>query len=322
MLRLSSLIEITTTSGEVIQLKNIAEYEATSSLDTITDIATLTIPRKLSFEDRNIVAGANPLIERGNAIKVYLGYFPNLLLEFDGYISDIKPETPIVLELQDASYLFKQQNLTRSYKTVNLKDLLEDTIGDLVPFEADDVTLGEFRITRANIAQVLEELQKTYGLRSYMRDGTLYSGLAFRPELRTDHVLKFELNIVEDSLIYKKEDDVPLKIKAISILPDNTKLEVEIGDPKGDARTLTYYNLSKAELTKRAEQEKERLIYEGYRGELTSFGEPFVRHQDAINLVSDKLPERDGLYLVREVITTFGAGGFRRTIKPDIKISS
>jgi len=319
MLRLYSLVEIETDEG-TIQIKNISEYESTSSIDTITDTATLVIPRKLSFKGRNIVAGENPLIKRGQRIKVFLGYFPNLNLEFDGYISDIKPDTPITLELQDLTYILKESNLTKSYKEVTLEELLKDTVADLIPYQADDVKLGEFRITRANIAQVLEELQKTYGLKSYMRDGTLYVGLAFRPELRTDHILKFEANIVDHDLIYKKEDDVKLKIVAISIQPDNTKLEEELGDPNGDTRTLTYYNLSRSELKKRAEAEKERLIYEGYRGEVTSFGEPFIRQNDAIEFISDKLPERNGKYLVREVVTTFGSGGFRKTSKPDIKI--
>jgi hypothetical protein len=69
-----------------------------------------------------------------------------------------------------------------------------------------------------------------------------------------------------------------------------------------------------------ADEEIERLRYEGYRGTFTTFGAPRIEHGDVIDLRSDAYPERDGRYLVRAVTTTFGVGGFRQEVTLDSKI--
>lgn len=293
--------------------------EISSAWKSITDTATLQLPRRLRKGGETLAVGENSLFSRGDRVTIELGYFPELERVFTGFVSAIKPGSPLVLEIEDDAYLFKQNSLTVSYKEVDLKTLLNDI--SPIPFEAPDVTLGSFRISNANFAQVLAELKKTYGLVSWVRESVLYCGLAYYPDLRTVHELVFQRNIIEHSLEYRKADDVAIKVKAISIQPDNSKIEVEVGDPQGAQRTLTFYDLDQATLKATAERELPKLKYEGYRGDFLTFGAPRIKHGDAITLKDYKFAEREGTYLVDEVITTQGAGeGFRQRVKLGAKI--
>jgi len=45
-----------------------------------------------------------------------------------------------------------------------------------------------------------------------------------------------EVCINSNELYYQREEDYTIKVKCISMLPDNTKLEAEAGDPDGIGR--------------------------------------------------------------------------------------
>jgi hypothetical protein len=296
----------------------LTELEIVSSWKTLTDTGTLKIPSKIKRGGESLVAGNNNLFKRGDRIEIELGYYPNSARSFTGFVSAILPGSPLVLQIEDDAYLFKQENVTTSYKDVTLKTLLTDLCP--IDFVSVDANLGAFRISNANFAQVLAELKKTYGLVSWVRGSVLYCGLAYFPETSTAHELLFERDIIDSSLEYMREDDVKIKVKAISIAGDNTKIEVEVGDPQGAQRTLTYYGLSESDLRDTAERELPKLKYEGYRGDFLTFGEPLINHGDTVILKNLKFPERDGEYLVDEVVKTQGMSGFRQRVTLGAKV--
>lgn len=297
--------------------------EIQSSWEDYTDKATIVIPKKLEFNGKEIIAGTNPLFKRGDKIEIWLGYDDDNKKEFEGYISDIKPQLPLIIECQDLMWKLKQSNYTISYKSVNLQKLLADLlIGDYsFPFVADDIELGAFRITNANILEVFEELKNSYGLITFAQDGTVYSGLPYKQELQQQVTYNLEHNVVDSSnLTYSRADDKRIKVVAISIFADNTKEEVEFGDADGEQRTFNFYNVPKSQLQETAERELERIKVDGYEGDFTAFGVPFVQHNDAVNITSNVTPEQNGTYLVKGVNVSFGMSGFRRVIKADKKI--
>lgn len=53
----------------------------------------------------------------------------------------------------------------------------------------------------------------------------------------------------------------------------------------------------------------------GIEGSLTLFGDLALRTGAKVELVDNRYPEKNGYYLVDEVSTTFGTGGYRQTIK-------
>jgi hypothetical protein len=300
------------------RFRSCASVRIESSWEELTDKATLVVPRKLSFEGQSVGQGES-LFKKGMEASIFLGYDFANKLRFNGYISQITPANSLEFELQDEMWNLKQRTFTASYEQVTLKQLLTDHCP--VPFNVPDISLGQYRITKASLVEVFKDLRDNYGIYTFMRDGQIWSGLAYWPELANEHRFKFGRNIIDgNSLSYMREDDVKLKVTAISMLPDNQKIEIEIGDEDGETRTLHYYNISEQELRRRATAEMENLRYEGFRGHFTAFGEPVVQHQDIVHISDPQNEDRDGSYQVKKVTATSGNDGYFQTIEIDRKV--
>lgn len=310
----------------------VTEVEINSSLEDLTDKARLTIPKKLKYKRNgqivnNVVSGENPLFKRGSKVELWAGRGKNNPLNrvFVGYVSDISPRLPLEFSLQDEMWKLKQITVKNySEKNLTLKKLLADILPGY-KVNALDVTLGWFRIKRSNVAAVLDHLKSHYGLTCNFRDGVLYAGLRYLTtnplELNVSE-FTFEQDIIDDdNLVYRREDDIFIKLKAISINDKNEKVEVEVGDPQGDQRTMYFYGVSKADLQKIAEENLVKMKYEGFFGSFTTFLTPQVRTGEAVRLINKKLPEKNGIYLVKAVDTKYGFDGGTQTIHLDRKIA-
>ena len=315
MIRLSSNLTIGS-----YRWNGLVGCEITSSWDNLTETCILTFPRRVSWKNKSLASGTDPLIRKGDAVSVELGYDDDNDLAFAGYVTQLVPQTPAEVHCENEMYLLKRKTITQSYEDVTLHELLTDILFGL-SFQAPDMRLGPFRINKATPAQVLATLKDTYYLKSFFRDGKLYVGLAFWPELQKKHKIQFNLHVVEHDLIYQRAEDTKIKLKVIVIEKDNTKTEYDYGDEEGEQRTLHFYNLSKAEVDHIASEQIERLKFTGYRGDLTIFGKPFIQHGDIVTITDPDYPERAGEYVIRSVTRTYGTEGYRQTITPDIKIA-
>lgn len=328
MLRLYSKITFTSkTTGEEIVFDFVNEVTIETSYENLTDTAKITIPRKLNFDGKPIAVGVDSIFKRGDSVKIELGYFPDLRTVFTGYITKVSPKTPIVLECEDNMYLLKTTIIDKYSKTnVTLKQLLTDILGDVVEFKTLlDVELGSFRITNSSVAKVLDTLKSDYGFYSYFVDGVLSVGLASDASDTQTIEYKFEENIIDDSsLEYQRSDDMRLKVKAVSLnSKDNSKIEVEVGDDDGALKTFYTQNATESALREFANLKLTEWKYEGFRGTFKTFGEPFIRHGDTAKLISDKFPEKNGLYEVVSVTRDFNTSeGYKQDIELGIKQSS
>jgi hypothetical protein len=292
----------------------VTECSISSSWKNLTDTATLSFPQRIEKEGESIFAGSNPIFKKGDIVKIDLGYYPTIKNVFEGYISKIEPTSPVVIQCEDEAYKLKQESFNLSYKSVTLNKLLTDILGD-IEFDAVSADLGAFRITNATAAQVLQELKKVYLMDIFFKGSKLYVGRQYIEELSTEHEIIFERNIIEHQLQYTKEEDIKIKVKAVSMLPNNKKIEVVEGDETGETRTAYFYGLNEKELREAAQREIPKLKFTGYRGGFTTFGAPQIKHGDVVSLKSYKFPERDGKYFVDEVETRFGQSGFRQIVK-------
>jgi hypothetical protein len=111
MLRLTSDIQV-----GAFRFRGIVEAAVTSSWDELTDTCTLTIPRKLVWQGKEVSAGADPLLRRGQSVSVQLGYDDENHPVFQGWVHAVKVQTPVVIECQDDMWRLKQSTLTRSYR--------------------------------------------------------------------------------------------------------------------------------------------------------------------------------------------------------------
>ena len=317
------------------------EVEINSSWDNLTDTATLVIPKKLVFKRDgqvvdNIVKGNDPIFNIGDSGVLSAGYdggirFSGVTERFKGFISDVKPNLPIDMRLEDRMYKLKQKKVgiySKKNLTISavLKDIISDDLGvsDII---SDDRNIGYLRIKDPNttVAGVLEHLKKTQGVISYFRGDTLVSGFAYITEnpAGSPNNLIFDArkNIIDGSnLEFIKNDEYNINLTVISIYPDNTKIEISVGDDEGDKRTIYVYDVPKVDLQSRADQELLKFKYEGFRGSFETFLEPEVKHGDSVTLIDDKITDRNDTYLVKSVTTRYGVSGGRQVIELDRKI--
>lgn len=325
MLRLYSKITFTSkTTGDDIVFDFVNDVSIETSYENLTDTAKITIPRKLNFDGKPIAVGVDSIFKRGDKVKIELGYFPDLRIVFNGYITKVSPKTPIVLECEDNMYLLKTKIISKYSKTnVSLKQLLTDIIGDAVDFRTLlEVDLGSFRISNSSVAKVLDTLKSDYGFYSYFVDGVLNVGLASDASDTKTVEFKFEENIIDDSsLEYQRSEDMRLKIKAVSINSnDNSKKDVEVGDDDGALKTFYTQNATESALKEFANLKLTQWKYEGFSGSFKTFGEPYIRHGDTAKLISDKFPEKNGLYEVVSVRRSFNTtDGYKQDIELGIK---
>lgn len=328
MIRLSSNILIGDYKFDFVN-----NVEIVSTWEQLTDTARITVPKNLRLKkdgsfSENITVGIDGLWKRGDPVEINLGYDNILDKRFQGFITGIHTKLPPEFVCQDAMWQLKQVNIPKYTKKVRLRQLLTDILPSTFTFVADDVDLGKFRITRATIAEVLDYIKRTYGLSAYFRAGVLYVGFAYQlgrtTEINEDNITEFEFykNIIDDTnLSYLRDDDVSLQVTAVNVHPNNTRTEIKVGDSFGEQRTLYFYNIDAATLQQLADEALEKLKYEGFRGSFMTFLQPFVKHGDAIRLVDPKIPDRNGIYLVRQVVTNFGMEGGRQEITLDRKIN-
>lgn len=299
----------------------VSELEVDSSWQNLTDTCTIKLPRKLQFEGKSI----KDLLRVGDPVSVKLGYDEQLNDVFSGYVARIEPNIPLTIHCEDAMWLLKRNSVTVSLKDATLVQVLAAVLPDgVVTGEVAALKIGNFRASKVSAAKVLDFLKEEYGIQAYMQGGKLNCGFAYGFETAPQAPKRFGLqeNVSQSNLQYRLADDIRLKVKAVSLKPDNTKIEVELGDEDGEQRTLHYYNLPETELRKIAEADMQRLKYDGYKGSFTAFGAPMVSHGDVVELVDADFPERAGRYYTDRVRTTFGQGGYRQEIELGKKASA
>ncbi len=310
MYRLTAKIEIA--GAKSWRLDKVTEVEITRDTEKLTDECRLTLPKKIKWD-----GVAEIPVQRGDAVKVWLGYDDDLQLAFVGYVRDVGFKTPVVITCEDEMFKLKQMPAQKkAYKSVTIETLLKEqgiTYGIKVMGEQ---SLGQYRVTADTVAALLGHLQEN-GIRSFFRyeDGApvLYSGVLFERESRPSQVFATGVNIISDqSLEQQKAENMRLHVKAVSLMPNNKKIRVEVGDADGERRTLHTYNKTESELKAWAEQEMKRLKRDGLTGSLTTFGYRLVDKLDAVGIKIDG--EKQGVYQVKKNVIKYGTGGFRQEI--------
>jgi hypothetical protein len=298
----------------------VTSFNVESSVDNTFDNATLEVPRILKYDNRMYSHGES-LFKRGDQVQIECGYDGNYHVVFAGYVNRIEPASTITFKC-DNSWLFKQSTVTKGYKSVSLSGLLADVMP--VQSVSDEADLGALRFTNLTPAEVLAMLKDQYGLYSYLRGAKLFVGIPYRPEGRKQVSYVFGENVIDSSLEYMVSEDLKLQVKAIGINPSNPSQRVEstAGDAGGEVKTVYRLGLDANALKALAERVYKDSKYDGFKGSINTFGEPFIRHGDCANLVDNVNLDRNGKYLVKAVNYSFSVdGGLRQRVTLDQKIS-
>lgn len=312
--------EITIAKYKFTQIVNV-EIESTTRL--LSDTATIELPLSAVLENTQRLS-LEKEIKRGDEVLIKLGYDNNLNTEFEGYVTSLKADKTLKISCEDKMFCLRKPIANKGFKNTTLKYVLgylSTTFKFNLNGKVPEINLDAFIIKNLTGLQVLEKLKKDYGLTIFFDENKeLYAGLAY---VYKGNTVKYDLslNVVKSNLSFKKADDLKFKIKAISILKNNERIEVETGDTEGDLRTLYFKGISsKVELEKLANEEIQKYKYDGYEGKLTAFGLPFTKVGSDAKIVDENYPGREGTYYVESVKTTFGQSGFRRNIELGIKL--
>ena len=319
MIKLCSKIVIEGTTR--YEFTAVAGCTITQDTASLTDTCVIELPKKIKWDGQPVGAGSNPPIKRGDKIIVYLGYDDELKLRFSGYIRRVSATVPVKIECEDGMFLLKLQPAKKKgFKEVSLDGLISTLLEGMdVKYKLidRDIKLGPYRITRDTVAEELAELQRTTGLMAYFRNiegkPILYVGFTYPLDGRRKENFIHKKNIINNELEYRREEDIKLKVKAISIQMDNKRIEVEVGDKDGEVRTVYKYNVKEADLKVFATSELERFKYSGYQGNFETFGEPAATKTDIAHVEGED--GNSGDYLIKKVEINFGTGGYRQKIE-------
>lgn len=331
MLRPDCIVTFTQQNGrsETIVFNGVNDMPIRSSFKNMTDTCEIILAHKYTWKGQDVFSSTNPILKVGDKVNIEIGYNNTLETAFTGYIAGLTTEEKTVIKCEDELWLLKRKLVkNKEWQKVSLKDLLAYIIGNTLPYVAtlEYEDLGRFSIINSpTAAKVLEKLRTDFHMEVFMREGTLYVGRKYLYDFdetkvkSKEHTFEFQENIIDSNLEWQTKDTNRYFVKAIGIRREgkkNKRREVIVGDTTGAQLTAHYYgDYSESQLKKMGEQYLTGVVYDGYRGSFSAFGEPFVRHGDRINLVDKRQPERNGTYFCKGVDYDFGWNGYFQNIE-------
>jgi hypothetical protein len=306
--------------------RSVHDVEITKSVEELGDTAIIKLPTRFKIRQNSEQKYTEEAIKVGDKVVITLGYEGKYSgEEFAGYVKKISPKIPLEIHCEDSIWLLRRKNITKSWESTTLKEILQEVVKDTGVKLADNIPsikLEKWIIRNANGAQVLESIKKDLLMSVFINDeGKLYCGLQQLTNIGQSVVYDLNYNLVENNLEFKSKDDRKMKIKYTYIGKDNKRKSIEVGDPDGEQRTYHTSVISdENKLTEMALAELEKLKYDGFNGDVLSFLIPYAtRGMKAIIKDKDHL-NREGNYFIKKVVVGFGLRGARRTVTLSNKI--
>lgn len=318
MFRLTAKIEIR--SAKTWVFDKVASVEITRDIETLTDTCVLQLPKKVKWQGESTLP-----IKRGDEVTVWLGYDGDLQFAFRGFITTLGLKTPTTITCEDYMFRLKQREAKKlTYKDATIGQILKDQKLGIGYKVFGEQSIGQYRVTANTVTELLGQLKDQGGIRSFflIENDTpvLYCGVLFEREAACRQVFATGVNLIDDTqLDTQTAADVKIKVRAISLQPDNKRIRIDVGDADGEKRTLHTYNKTEQELKAWAEQELRRLKRDGLKGTFTTFGAVLIDKLDHIGIKIDGV--RRGIYQVQKNVIKYGTGGFRQEITIGQKVA-
>lgn len=306
------------------------DVEIVKATNQIGNRATIKLPSLGKVQKDGIVSTIEVAraFAKSDVVVINCGFEGVLVQEeFRGFVKSISQERGIViLECLDNMYELEKHFYKESFKNTTLKDVLNAILKPFSWLKLDINVPGisfDTYYLNANGKFILEEMQKNYGLDIYFEGDTLFVAL---PYTRVKGYVYLYLsgercNVAEvNQLKFKEASSTSLKIRAIRIMPNNTKIEKVAGDANAtDERTLYTYTVDSSKLKEWAESEIKKYVYDGWDGSLKSFFIPDIQ-PGMVAVIRDPLYDRYGSYFIESVTITGGTGGLFRIAKIGIRV--
>lgn len=310
-----------------------------SSVQALSDTAKIELPRAFKQVGNQVDRPVNiadksilDFIKRGDSIKIELGYDGRLKTEFEGYITKIGAETPLLLECEDEMFqLKKAPRITKFIKTGKLLDILKAVVPSKYTIECNgDYSVKNWLIDKANAFETLEQLREKLGIRSYFKNPTtLIVGMIASVVPKTEiekkaadekikaHEFDFSTNVRRGSTLkFERKEDHVIEVIVESEQKNGQKLQYVTGQKGGDVVNKSMPGLTMSEMKEWAEMSLNSNYFDGFRGSFESWCYPRTRPGDAAQLYRPMYKDRhqDGRYFIEAVtIDVNGTDGIKRS---------
>ena len=311
------------TDGVNYSLQTVESIDIECSVDNLTDTAIITLPEAYMNQVFNI---ANE-VKRGSEVIIKAGYDDDLKTEFVGYVQDVlTKDSSLKIICEDALFLFR-----KGVKNVELKPTSVPKIAQLLIDQIDSsytlvcdytITYEKFVIHQATAYDVLKKIAEETKANIYFN--TEKKQLHIHPpyvEKSGEVIYSMQRNVENSALEYKKSID-----RKVEVTVEKTNLSGKIesyttGTTGGEKVTLKVGSVGATDLKKIADAELIRRSADMYDGTIDTWAIPFVQPTYTATIKDEDYPEKDGKYYIASVTTTINEAGFKRTVKPGIKLS-
>ena len=324
MLRLNSQVTV----GN-FRLPAITDIRIESSQNLLLDFASIEF-----FGSKKDTKGKKILdfIKNGDKVEIKLGYNDNLNTYFKGFLTQIATGGDKVrLDCLDEGYAYANLSTTKYYnvKKTTFKKLL-NTIAPTIPLNVVDAEIGDWEIQKdVQIFEVIDEIKNKIGVFPYFRDGILTMGVV---DINATFTADFQKNCPSTGEDNKLEVSFGLNagahVKGVSRGISNNKTTiitsyysdagVTSSKPNGTTiGTVEIPNLKLSELNELLKLKYESLNTKGLVGEITTYGEPLIKHGMICKIKDIYRSDINGNQVyINTVNTVFNASyGFKQKIQ-------
>lgn len=311
------------TEGVNYSLRTVESIDIECSVDNLVDTAVITLPEAVM----NQVLNVGKEVKRGTEVIIKAGYDGELQTEFVGYVLDVvNSDNSLKINCEDASFLFRKK-----VKDVELKPTSVPKIAQLLINQIDssyklvcDYTISyeKFVIHQATAYDVLKKITEETKANIYF-DTEKKELHIHAPYIEKggEAIYSMQRNVENSSLEFKKAID-----RKVEVTVEKTNLNGKVesytgGTTGGDKITLKVGSIATADLKKIADAELIRRSADMYEGSFDTWAIPFVKPTYSVKIKDEDYPDQDGKYYVVGVSTSISENGFKRTVKPGIKLS-
>lgn len=319
------------TIADSIQFNVCNSIQINKSVHNLTNTAVIQLPR----EYKNAVDEAGKpidvhgksilnFINKNDKIKIEFGYDNDFKTEFEGYITKIGADVPLVLECEDEmTQLKKAPRITKMIQSGKIMDVIKAVVPETYTVECDaDYTMGKWLIKDATPYEVLEELKNKVGtIKAYFKDNkTLVVGsiIDFKPT--TVHEFNFSENVRRGSdLKFNQLAETQRYITVESKQANGKTLSYSTGEKGENTETIKLTpSLTLDELKKYANMFLNTNKTNRLEGTLDSWCYPRTQPGDVAQIYRPYYADRhqDGKYFIEEVtIHVNSTDGIKRSNK-------
>ena len=319
-------ISLNVTIGDKLAFAVCHSIKINSSVQALSNTAIIELPREFKNAINTVgnsvnISGRSILdfIKKGDSIKIEFGYDGQLATEFEGYITVVGAETPLVLECEDEMYQLKQAHrVTKFIKSGKLADILKAVVPTKYTIECnDDYNIGKWLIEDATPYNVLEELREKAGIRAYFKNPTtLCVGMVVDFKAEKVHKYNFSENVRRGSNLKFKQTPKPLFMTVQSNQANGTVLKLTEGKKGGNETVIKLWpNMAKADLQKWLDERFRVATNDGFEGTLDGWCYPRTKPGESAQLYRPFYTDRhqDGRYFIESVaIDVNGSDGIKR----------